>query len=469
MLNTLVLVALAGLGTASPTVQPINFAAILSATGVSLSGPPATATGQTGVYNAAAASSIASAAATAVASASATQSVAARDLEKRTFCFFGIGWCGNSGGSGYGSGGWGVPTTSAPKAAASTSCATSSAKAVIVTPTKSVPAVTSIPVTTPAPAVTSAPSTCTPISWTNTNAFTTASACSAPYEVGTYCGFINPEDPCAVQPDGYGAQVSQPDTPAAFLAYQPFHDLAKNAQAPSGYEATFTDLNAAVTANSYMGLYTLKSYDVAQCAALCDKTDLCTGINIYIERDPSINPEGCSCTNPSSISNYKCTLWGSGVDKAAATNTGQGRSGFEVVVTASNGYEKTNNTQPATPSGWTNPQSCGGNVHNHPSTCIGQQFFPGPFDAGVCASYAAAQNAKNSFSVGLMSWASFFGYSPLKCNFFNAFMVKENGVAKGTYCSLFSQQYAPSAASYQPAVSGGVSWGIESSWSFCHA
>lgn len=464
MLNTLALVALAGLGSASPAANaPIDFAAILSATGPSLSGPPVTATGQTGVYNSAAASSSAAAAATGVASASATHSVAARDLEKRNFCFF--GYC--IGGGGSGSSGWGA-TSSTPKAVVSTSCSTSTPKAVTVTPTKSVPAITSTAVITTAPAITSAPSTCTPISWTNTNSFTTASTCSAPYEVGTYCGFINPEDPCAVQPNGYGAQV-QPDTVEAFEAYQPFHQLAHNAPTPSGYASTFVDLDAAVTANTYLGLYTLKSYDVAQCASLCDSTSLCTGINIYIERDPSINPEGCSCTNPASISNYKCTLWGSGVDKAAATNTGQGRGGFQVVITASNGYEKTNNTQPQNPSGWTNPQSCGGKVHSHPSTCIGQQFFPGPFDVGVCASYAASQNNKNSLSVGLYSWASWSGYSPLKCNFFNAFMVKENGVAKGTYCSLFSQQYSPSAASYQPGFSAGVSWSIESSWSFCSA
>lgn len=43
---------------------------------------------------------------------------------------------------------------------------------------------------------------CTPISWTNTNAFTTDAACPTPYENGTYCGFVNPEDPCAKQSGG---------------------------------------------------------------------------------------------------------------------------------------------------------------------------------------------------------------------------------------------------------------------------
>ncbi|KAL0930135.1 CND3 protein [Colletotrichum truncatum] len=447
----MLLAALAGLGSASPAAMAIDFDAILAATTPALTGPAVTATGQTGVYNAAAAASVASAAVTAVASASATQSVQARDvethdaLEKRTFCFF--GFC------------WGVPKTTA-KAATSTICTTSSLTVATATRTTS-----SAVITTP-PAITTAPSSCTPISWTNTFAFTTATDCAQPFEVGTFCGFINPEDPCAVQPDGYGPHVV-PDTVEAFKAYEPFHQNALSAKAPDGYAATFTNLDAAVSANTYLGLYTLKSYDVAACAAHCDSTELCTGINIYVERDPSINPWKCSCQNPASITNYKCTLWGSGVDKDSATNTGQGRDDFQVVITGSNGYEKTNNTKPSTPSGWTNPQSCGTVVHDHPSTCMGQKFFPGPFDINVCASYAASQNSKNSKSLGLFSWASWFGYSPLKCNFFNAFMIKENGVAKGTYCNLFSQQYAPSAASYKPAFSGGIKWSVESSWSFC--
>ncbi|OHE97581.1 hypothetical protein CORC01_07196 [Colletotrichum orchidophilum] len=452
MRYSLNLLALAALATASPTTQPVDFAAILAAAAPTLVGPPALATGQTGVYNAAAASSSAAAAVTGVASANATQSIAARNvLDKRTFCFFGLCW---------------GPTTTPPAAAKTTSiCNTPTTPAAVTTPTKTTAVVTSSAVITSAPVIT-APSTCTPVSWTNTNAFTTATSCSAPYEVGTYCGFINPEDPCAVQPDGYGTQV-QPDTVAAFEAFPEFHKDAQSAITPSGYASTFTDLDASVNANSYLGLYTLKSYDVAQCASYCDNTSLCTGINIYIERDPSINPSGCSCTNPASITNYKCTLWGSGVDKAAATNTGQTRDGFQVVIAGSNGYEKTNTTTPVTPPGWTNPQGCGGVAHSHPSTCMGQKFFPGPFDASLCATYAASQNAQNSKSIGLSSWASFFGYSPLKCNFFNAFMVKQNGVAKGTYCSLFTQQYQPSAASYIPSFSAGFSWSIESSWSFC--
>jgi hypothetical protein len=56
---------------------------------------------------------------------------------------------------------------------------------------------------------------------------------------------------------------------------------------PMIYQQTFKDLGASSSANSYLGLYTLQSYDVAKCAAICDKVALCTAFNIYIERDPS--------------------------------------------------------------------------------------------------------------------------------------------------------------------------------------
>lgn len=37
-----------------------------------------------------------------------------------------------------------------------------------------------------------------------TGTTTSGQACPTQPEAGTYCGFINPEDPCAPQPDGYG-------------------------------------------------------------------------------------------------------------------------------------------------------------------------------------------------------------------------------------------------------------------------
>ncbi|KAK8066269.1 hypothetical protein PG997_013016 [Apiospora hydei] len=419
-MRSAIVLGAAALVAASPAPQALDFAAIQNAPAPT--GPVPGVASQSKVYNAAAASSSATAAVTAVASASATaaekRSLNERSLSERTL----------------------TSTTTAATVAASS----------------------------PAPTTTGlVPSTCTPTgTWSNTFIFTTATGCAKPFEEGTYCGFINPEDPCAPQPDGYGP-VAKPDTAAGFVADPALHAIAKNAQDPKGYAATFKDLTAAVNANTYLGVDTLKSYDVAGCAAKCDTIELCTSFNIFMERDPAWNSDQCSCSLPNSITNYKCSYWGSGVTPEAANNNGQTRGdGFQVVITGSNGYSKTNTTTPETPSGCTKPTKCG-NVHDHPRTCIGQHFFPGPFDISLCADYAKAQNAKNVASSAWAKWSSFFGYNPGKCNFFNGFMIKENGVAKGTYCKLFAQQYESSAATYQPGWQGSIHYEVESSWSFC--
>jgi len=251
------------------------------------------------------------------------------------------------------------------------------------------------------------------------------------------------------------------------LAYAPFASAALSAAVPTGYANTFKNYNASVNANSYLGMHTLTSYDVAGCAGWCDNTTLCTAFNIYIERDPQWNPDQCSCaSNTASMTNFVCTLWGSGVEPAAAVNQGGWRGAFQVVITGSNGYEKSNNTTPSTPSGWTNPQNCSSSCHSHPSTCISQKFFPGPYDVSVCSTYANTQNTVNQNYLTNW-WSMFTGYNPSKCNFFNAYMVKQNGVAKGTYCSLFAQQYTPSQATYQPGWNNNKYYGVETSWSYC--
>lgn len=86
-----------------------------------------------------------------------------------------------------------------------------------------------------------------------------------------------------------------------------------------------------------MGLYTLMSYNTTQCAGYCNSTTGCEAINIYFERDPVVNP-GPNCPNPPASTNIKCTLWGSPVSAATATNEGQYRDQFEVVIAGSDGF-----------------------------------------------------------------------------------------------------------------------------------
>ena len=163
--------------------------------------------------------------------------------------------------------------------------------------------------------------------------------------------------------------------------------MALNAKTPPGYVQTYKNLNASSSANSYIGLYTLSSYDVEGCSQWCDNTTLCTAFNLYIERDPSLNPSA-NCSNPPSITNYKCTLWGSGLEPATATNYGQYRDNFQVVITASDAWDKTNNTTPPTPKGCGFPSKCSGGsgIIHQPQSCLGTKFFPGSFDVYVPSS-----------------------------------------------------------------------------------
>ncbi|KAI4725582.1 hypothetical protein E4T49_06651 [Aureobasidium sp. EXF-10728] len=365
-----------------------------------------------------------------------------------------------------------------------------------------------------------------------------SSACPTTPEEGTYCGFINPEDPCAPQPDGYGPKVT-PDTTDAFLANPVFHSMASaaptvvasNSGAGNAYQQTFLDLNASSSANSYLGLYTLTSYSVADCAAHCDTTALCTSFNIYIERDPSQNPTkndstaatvwGYWCPNPSSITNFKCTLWGSNLEAATATNQGGWREDFNVVVTGSNGYDATNTTLPPTiidpvdnststatavlssvvssstsasssasssaaasssvsksssvssaaasataTSGtkqptWGSPKTCGGKAINAPNYWMGSKFFPGPFNPQVCGDYAAYQHKLNKQTAIAAGQSSF-----TPCNSFNAYYLHKNGVPHGTYCALYDASISTSYATYTGGWSGNNKYDCRQSYQY---
>ncbi|KAG9811009.1 hypothetical protein KCU77_g20053, partial [Aureobasidium melanogenum] len=293
------LAAVAGMAAASPMPQDLDFSMLDSA--------PEVATGPTGVAVVEEASIASTVAVSTVATASATATAGAkRDLEKRTFgllnpWYFYKGLeceifhnCGSQGSSqqGWGCGKptqtsatWSLITTSAPPTnlpAYSYTTPSGSSTADAVTGSSSAAVSTS---SSAAATTTQAPSTTADSS----------APCPTTPEEGTYCGFINPEDACAPQPGGYGPQV-QPDTVDAFYSYAPFHSMASAAPTvvPSSdktqYTQVFKDLDAAVSANSYIGLYTLTSYNAQECASKCDDTDLCTSFNIYIERDPSLAP-----------------------------------------------------------------------------------------------------------------------------------------------------------------------------------
>ncbi|KAL2064319.1 hypothetical protein VTL71DRAFT_4813 [Oculimacula yallundae] len=442
MRQATLLLSMAAFVAAAPASQGIDFASVNAAPSPATTGPAASQSTHDVPYNSASVNAQGSAAATGVASASATASQVANS--KRSFVW---GWP------------WGSsPQKTTTQAAYPTTSTLSYSSSNTVSSIKatSVPTTTSIPTTT-----TSQGSSVTTTTSSDTS-------CPTQPKAGTKCGSISPEDQCAPQFDGYGPKIT-PDTVDAFWAYPEFQQQALAAQAP-GYVATFRNLNATVNANTYLGLTTFKSYDAPLCAEYCNNKTLCTAFNLYVERDPSLNPSD-NCTNPPSITNYKCTLWGSGVNTESAVNFGQYRSAFQVVVAGSDGFEKTNITTPATQPGWQPPKEAGGDGskgHNHPSTSIGNHFFPGPYNPALCAAYANSQNAINAKSPFWYKWIMFWmgQYNPYKCNFFNSYMLKKNGRPLGTYCGLYSQSYDASYATYLPGWQGSDFWSIESSWSY---
>jgi hypothetical protein len=175
--------------------------------------------------------------------------------------------------------------------------------------------------------------------------------CPTTPEAGTYCGFINPEDPCAPQPKSQGAPVMSPDTVAAFSSYTPFQDMSLNSVAQTGYNTVFKNKTSAANVNDYVGLYLMDSYNVEYCAQKCNSVAGCNSFNVYVERDPSLNPTkndstaptvwGYWCPDPASDVNFKCALWADGIWNSSATNYGQYRGGdFKVVIAGSNAYVK---------------------------------------------------------------------------------------------------------------------------------
>jgi len=230
---------------------------------------------------------------------------------------------------------------------------------------------------------------------------------------------------------------------------------------PQGYQVSFKNLKAAVNANSYMGLYTLKTYDTIKCQQLCDAANLCTAFNMYFERDPTVDP-GDACPNPPSFTNIKCTLWGSGVTTEAAVNAGQYRIQFQVVIAGSNGYTK--NLPPAAQSGFDGPTGLGGAI-NAPlnaagkNTYIGVKYFPGVYDAGKCSAACSANTAYNHRhprSDGTYD----------ACNFFNAYLISINNVPDGTYCSLYTQSWGKQYSTNYGQYRGSNYYSVSSSYGY---
>ncbi|KAL8652841.1 MAG: hypothetical protein Q9226_004093 [Calogaya cf. arnoldii] len=261
-------------------------------------------------------------------------------------------------------------------------------------------------------------------------------------------------DPCSPQPDGYGPKPPV-DSDANFLAFSNFSDSAKTAATPQGYALSFSDLKASVQLTSYLGLYTLKTYDTIKCQQLCDAANLCSGFNIFYERDPTLAPAE-ACPKPAAFTNIKCTLWGSPVTPESAKNQGQYRRDFHVVIAGSNGYSK--NNPPNAETGFTGPTPFGGAI-NAPNSYIGQKFFAGVFDAGQCSGACTATTAYNKRHPRADGTYD-------ACNFYNVYLLSKNNEPQGTYCSLYTKAWEKRYSTNYGQYRGSDYYSVSNSYGF---
>jgi len=260
--------------------------------------------------------------------------------------------------------------------------------------------------------------------------------------------------PCGQQPPGSG-NVSVPDTPQGFLKDKNYTTIANKATTPGGYTKSFSNLQASINENGYLGLYTLTSYDTMQCQELCDSVDSCTAFNIYIERDPTVKPAP-ACANPASTINYKCTLYANQVNSASATNTGQYRQKFEVVIAGSNGYNK--NASPPSYGNFTGPTELAGAINAPDSSYIGFKFFPGGYDPSLCV---AACQATTTYD---RETASNGTYAP--CNFFNSYVISINSAPQGTYCAMYTKAWGKAYSTNYGQYRGSQYYSVSQSFGY---
>ncbi|KAF8853106.1 hypothetical protein BDZ45DRAFT_629581 [Acephala macrosclerotiorum] len=278
---------------------------------------------------------------------------------------------------------------------------------------------------------------------------------------------------CSAQPAGTGPAVTTPDdSPSSFYAYQPFIDAANNAETPQGYTESFSNLQGSSQTVSYLGYKTLSSYDTITCASYCDQHPQCQAFNIYFERDPTLAPNAVSCPNPPSLTNIKCVRWGVHIASQTATNTGEHRDSFQVVIAGSNGYNK--NAAPASQTGFTGPVELGGaiNAPNDPvtntNTYMGYKFFSfstvQTYAGGVqaCTLACTAQTAYNSRhppSTG----------NPNVCNQVVVYVLSDDNQPQGIYCAMYSEEWASNYATNYGQYRGSDYWSVSQAYAYTNA
>jgi hypothetical protein len=236
---------------------------------------------------------------------------------------------------------------------------------------------------------------------------------------------------CDPQPAGLGPKPAT-DSSEAFMNFLDFSTAATTATTPSGYVQTFQDQKASLEGCGYMGYSTYATYDVLKASQDCSKITGCKGFNIFYERDPSVEPGYTNCKDPSSTTMIKASFWGNNVAPLVATNYGQYRSDFHVVIAGSNGYSLTADAVTPIPiKGYTQQVLGGCSINSKPTACtVGTQ--------------------KDSFQRSWTSTDAFFDHgrcqaicdSTTNCRFFTSYMLVTNGKCGVQQCAFYKRAWS---------------------------
>ncbi|WPH05110.1 Hypothetical protein R9X50_00801100 [Acrodontium crateriforme] len=305
------------------------------------------------------------------------------------------------------------------------------------------------------------------------NAAAAASTVSyAPAQAATSVAAAVQADPTDVTPkvkrdnSACATTPTSDDTDSAFTSNGDFSTAANGASAPAGYVQVYQNqAGSSQGIYGYMGYSVLPTYDVQQCSENCDAVLGCQSFNIYFERDPSVDPTS-SCSNPPSETVIKCVYYGGPITSDSATNVGQWRDDFHVVIAGSNAYVNHSITEP---DGYSGAVFLGNSAINAPLDCNGHDTYMGvklfdsaPFDANLCATACSAQSDYNR------AHPDSDGYFQT-CQFFNTYVLYENNVAVGQYCSLYNETWAPSYATNDGQYRGDDHYTIGYSYSFSNS
>ncbi|MCJ1258379.1 hypothetical protein MMC24_006212 [Lignoscripta atroalba] len=219
---------------------------------------------------------------------------------------------------------------------------------------------------------------------------------------------------------------------------------------PAGYTPAFASLQGSTQGKGYLTYKTLNTYDPSACAAECNKINACQFFNVYYEQDPDANDQP--------VNNIKCALYSLPQTAETATNEGQWRGTFHVIITGSNGYNKA--TTPVAPTGFSlDVLDAAINAPLLDST--GQSTFIQPvylntYDPAVCAAACDAQTV----------WDR--SQAPDDCNyktcvFANLYILSLNGVPQTSVCALYTQGWGSTYAVNTGYTSGSDTYVVSNS------